>query len=233
MRKIILVCMLCGVVNTVEAQFWGGFLQGALMGTQNHLRQQQIRQQQERERRAREEANRIDKDLEIETGFKWYRTKQNGKYGAEDYYHNTLIPLSRGYEFICFHSEDGHVGYFGVKKNGKYGACDITGKEIISTSYEFVFYASDGFKYKNSSGSYVPTGWYLDSEGKATREVPINKNLQTEKDGFKWYEVRQGKTYGAEDYFNHTLIPLSRQYTSIYYRAVEGHKGYFSVKKRR
>ena len=41
-----MVCMLF----TVEAQFWGGFLQGALMGTQNALRQQQIRQQQECER---------------------------------------------------------------------------------------------------------------------------------------------------------------------------------------
>ena len=231
MRKIILVCMLCGIVNTVDAQFWGGFLQGALMGTQNALRQQQIRQQQERERRAREEANRIDKELQIETGFKWYETEQNGKYGAEDYYHNTLIPLSRGYDFICFHKEEGHVGYFGVKKNGKYGACDLTGKEIISTSYESVFYSSDGFKYKSSSDSYVPTGWYLDSDGKATREVPINKELKTEKDGFKWYKVSQGETYGAEDYLNHTLIPLSRQYSGIYYLPEEGHKGYFNVEK--
>ena len=238
MKKIILAFLLCSFVNVVEAQFWGGFLQGALMGVQNAMMQQQLRrqqerqrEQQERERRAREEANRIDKELKIETGFKWYRTKQNGKYGAEDYYHNTLIPLSRGYESIYFMDEEGHKGYFKVKKNGKDGACDITGKEIISTSYEFVFYTGDGFKYKNSSGSYVPTGWYLDSEGKATKEVPIKKNLKTEKDGFKWYEVCQGKVCGAEDYLHNTLIPLSRQYSTVYYWPEEGHKGYFKVKK--
>jgi len=231
MRKLIMLFVLLGIVNTVEAQFWGGFLQGALMGAQNAMRQQQIRQQQERERRRQEEANRIDKELEIETGFKWYSTKQNGKYGAEDYYHNTLIPLSRGYDFICFHPKYGHVGYFGVKKNGKEGACDITGMEILSTSYESVIYSSDGFNYKSSSGSYIPTGWYLDSEGKATKEVPINRDLKTESDGFKWYLVHQGERYGAEDYMNHTLIPLNREYTKIYYRAEEGHKGYFNVYK--
>lgn len=238
MKKTILAFLLCSFVNVVEAQFWGGFLQGALMGVQNAMMQQQIRQQQEeqreqeeRERRAREEANRIDKDLQIETGFKWYRTKQNGKRGAEDYYNNTLIPLSRGYDFICFHSENGHVGYFGVEKNGKYGACDLTGKEIISPIYKFVFYTDDGFKYESSSGSYVTTEWYLDSEGKATKEAPIKKNMKTEKDGFKWYEVHQGKVYGAEDYLHNTLIPLSRQYTTVYYLPEEGHKGYFNVKK--
>ena len=231
MRKFFFVCLLFGIVNTVEAQFWGGFFQGALMGAQNAMRQQQIRQQQERERRRQEEANKIEKELQIETGFKWYEVKQRGNVGAEDYYNNTLIPLSRGYSFICFHSKEGHVGYFSIQKNGKCGACDITGKEVISPSYESVFYASDGFNYKNSSGSYVPTGWYLDSEGKATREVPINKDLKTESDGFKWYIVRQGDKYGAEDYYNNTLIPLSRNYTSIYYNAEEGHKGYFRVMK--
>lgn len=233
MKKIILMCLFFGIVNTIEAQFWGGFLQGALIGTQNALRQQQIRQQQERERRRQEEANKIEKELQVEKGgFKWYEVTQRGKVGAEDYYHNTLIPLSRGYDFICFHANDGHVGYFGVKKNGKEGACDITGKEIISTSYESVFYASsDGFNYKSSSGKYVSTGWYLDSDGKATKEVPINKDLKTESDGFKWYLVRQGKKYGTEDYLNHTLIPLSRNYTNVYYKAEEGHKGYFKVFK--
>ena len=232
MKKIILLCVMLCTVSTIDAQFWGGFLQGALMGAQNAARQQQIRQQQERERRRREEANRIEKDLKIETGFKWYRTKQNGKWGAEDYYNNTLIPLSRGYDFIVFHPREGHVGYFTVQKNGKWGACDITGKEIISTSYESAFYSSSsGFNYENSSGSYVPTGWYLDGEGKATREVPINKDLQTEKDGFKWYKVRQGDKYGAEDYLNRTLIPLSRDYSAVYYRSKEGHKGYFEIEK--
>ena len=238
MKKKILICVMFFAVTTADAQFWGGFLQGALMGTQNAIRQQQIRKQQEQERRRKEElrrrqkeANKIEKDLIIETGFKWYKVKQRGKVGAEDYYDKTLIPLSRGYDRIYFRAEDGHVGYFKVEKNGKSGVCDITGKEIVSPSYESVIYVSDGFNYKNSSGNFVPVGWYLDSQGIATREAPINKNLQTEKDGYQWYEVRQGEKYGAEDYQNRTLIPLSREYTSVFYRPEEGHKGYFSVKK--
>ena len=39
MRKVILACLLSEMLNTVEAQFWGGFLQGALMGKQNSMRQ--------------------------------------------------------------------------------------------------------------------------------------------------------------------------------------------------
>ena len=133
---------------------------------------------------------------------------------------------------LCVISQrNGSYRIFLSKKNGKYGACDLTGKEVIAPNYESVFYSDDGFKYKSSSGSYVTSGWYLDSEGKATREVPVNKKLQTEEDGFKWYEVRQSKKYGAEDYLNRTLIPLDREYTSIYYHKEEGHKGYFSVKK--
>lgn len=231
MKKIILLCVMLCTVSTIDAQFWGGFLQGALMGAQNAARQQQIRQQQERERRRQEEANKIEKELKIETGFKWYKVKQRGNVGAEDYYHNTLIPLSRGYDRIYFLKTEGHVGYFNVEKGDKEGACDLTGKEVLSPIYKSVIYSSDGFNYKNSSDSWVPTRWYLDSEGKATREVPINKDLQTEKDGFKWYQVRQGDKYGAEDYLNRTLIPLSREYTSIYYIQEEGHKGYFRIKK--
>lgn len=238
MRKFILLFVFFGIVNTVEAQFWGGFLQGALMGTQNAIRQQQIRKQQERERRhqeeqrrRQEEANRIDKDLQTDTGFKWYRTNQNGKYGAEDYNHNTLIPLSRGYTWVSFDDVSGHIGYFRVKKGDNYGACDLSGYEVISPLYDFTSYYNNGFEYKTHSGNRVETGWFLDEQGKATKTAPIEKDLKTESDGFKWYLVRQGKKYGAEDYMNHKLIPLSRDYTSIYYRAEEGHKGYFRVSK--
>lgn len=231
MRKIFVFCLMFVLVTEANAQFWGGFIQGALMGTENALRQQQMRKQQEQERRRREAANRIDKRFEVETGFSWYKTRQNGKVGAEDNNHNTLIPLSRGYESVYFYDKEGHIGYFEVKKNGKEGVCDITGREIISPNYESVLYLSDGFSYRNASGNYVSTGWYLDSEGKATKEVPIYKELQIEDDGFKWYQVSQGDKYGAEDYFNQTLIPLNREYTSVYYTSEEGHKGYFQVRK--
>lgn len=174
----------------------------------------------------------VEKELKTESnGYKWYKTSQNGKYGAEDYNHNTLIPLSRGYTYITFDDETGHIGYFRIKKGNYYGACDLTGYEVISPDYDFAGYYEDGFNYKTSAGKHVPTGWYLDKNGKATKAAPIVKDLKIESDGFKWYVVRQGDKHGAEDYYNNTLIPLSRNYTSIYYRAEEGHKGYFKVGK--
>lgn len=101
-------------------------------------------------------------------GFKWYKTTQDGKYGAEDYNHNTLISLSRGYTLLYYSKETGKKGYFHVTKNGKDGACDLTGKEVIAPLYESAFYSTvDGFKYKTSTGSYVAVGWELDSEGRA------------------------------------------------------------------
>ena len=116
-------------------------------------------------------SNPINKDLKTESnGFQWYKVTQGDKVGAEDNNHSTLIPLSRGYDRIYFMPKDGHKGYFSVYKNGKAGACDATGKEVLPTAYESVFYySSDGFNYKNSSGGYVVAGWELDSNGRAIK----------------------------------------------------------------
>jgi hypothetical protein len=66
-------------------------------------------------------------------GFKWYNIiGSNGTEGAESIDGKTLIPLSRGYSFICYHPKDYGLGYFGVEKNGKEGACDLNGKEVIA-----------------------------------------------------------------------------------------------------
>ena len=120
----------------------------------------------------------VKKELKTEdNGYKWYKTSQDGKYGAEDYNHNTLIPLSRGYTSLWFKAETGHKGYFHVSKNGKDGACDLTGKEILEPIYESAFYSSvDGFNYKSSSGGFVAVGWELDSEGRAIRAT-VNTTL--------------------------------------------------------
>lgn len=78
--------------------------------------------------------NAQTKSLKTEDdGFKWYNIiGSNGTEGAESIDGKTLIPLSRGYSFICYHSGSYGYGYFGVEKNGKEGACNIKGKEIIA-----------------------------------------------------------------------------------------------------
>lgn len=102
-------------------------------------------------------------------GYQWYKISKDGKQGAEDMNGNTLIPLSRGYDFIVFHPEENVLGYFGVKRNGKEGACDITGKEIIPCRYDDVIYSnySDVFKYENSAGEWINMDIKLDKQGKA------------------------------------------------------------------
>lgn len=149
----------------------------------------------------------IKKELKIESnGFKWYNTKQGTKEGAEDYNHNTLIPLSRGYTFIVYHPREGLSGYFCVWKNDKIGACDATGKEVISPIYkDAICFSSSGFNYKNSNDEWVPIGMGLDDEGRAVEkatkviEFPveltsINGDLITDKTKYKFrYECYKSR----------------------------------------
>lgn len=90
-----------------------------------------------------------EKELQTESdGFQWYKLYQNEKRGAQSKSGTTLIPLSRGYTFICYHTMDG--GWFSVDKGNKeYGVCDITGKEIIAPGrYDDAYYRNkDGYVY--------------------------------------------------------------------------------------
>ena len=82
-------------------------------------------------------------------GFQWYEIYgSGGTTSAESINGKTLIPLSRGYSFICYHSEEYGMGYFSVEKNGKEGACDIKGNEIIAPEkgYDKVFLLIDSPK---------------------------------------------------------------------------------------
>ena len=56
-----------------------------------------------------------------------------------------------------------------------------------------------------------------------------DRTLQTEDDGFKWYELRQNGYCGAQSTNGTTLIPLSRKYTFICYHLTRG--GWFSFRK--
>ena len=43
------------------------------------------------------------------------------------------------------------------------------------------------------------------------------KELQTESDGFQWYQLYQNGKYGAQSLGGVTFIPLSRGYTFIWW----------------
>lgn len=55
------------------------------------------------------------------------------------------------------------------------------------------------------------------------------RELQTESDGFQWYELKQGDKRGAQSVGGVTFIPLSRGYTFICYHDTGG--GWFTVRK--
>ena len=80
------------------------------------------------------------KELKTEEGgFQWYKiTDKSGHEGAEDKNGRTLIPISRGYTFICYHKGNGSEGYFTVEGDEKEGVCDIRGKEIVPPIYHSV-----------------------------------------------------------------------------------------------
>lgn len=105
-----------------------------------------------------------------EDGFQWYDIfSSDMKYeGAESVDGKTLIPLSRQYTFICYHSKSGHKGYFTVKKGDKKGACDIYGREIIAPQYRKLYYLSKGFSWEDSEGNDHYLGITLDANGRAS-----------------------------------------------------------------
>jgi len=116
-------------------------------------------------------ANAQTRSLRTEKdGFQWYKTYSSDmKYeGAESVDGKTLIPLSRQYTFICYHSKSGHKGYFKVNKGDKYGACDIYGREIIAPQYRKLYYLSKGFSWEDSEGNDHYLGITLDANGRAS-----------------------------------------------------------------
>ena len=83
-------------------------------------------------------------------GFTWTKICQDGKVGAKDAYGATIIPLSRGYTGVVYHSgEDGYFSVWFDTNSGKQGACDKSGKEIVAPGkYDNVYYQNkDGFEF--------------------------------------------------------------------------------------
>jgi len=60
----------------------------------------------------------------------------------------------------------------------------------------------------------------------------IEREPQTETDGYTWTLLSNGKYYAAEDADGSVIIPLSRQYTQIYYwKLPNADRAFFRVKK--
>lgn len=91
-------------------------------------------------------------------GFSWNRVCQDGKEGAKSTNGSWIIPLSRGYTDICYHTGNG--GWFHVEKNSdSWGACDKNGREIVAPGrYDKVYY------YNNRKDGYVYC--YVELNGK-------------------------------------------------------------------
>lgn len=61
-----------------------------------------------------------------------------------------------------------------------------------------------------------------------TMNAQVIKTLKTEKDGFRWYELKENGVEGAQDVNGYSLIPLTKGYDRVYY-----FNGYFNVIKNR
>lgn len=59
----------------------------------------------------------------------------------------------------------------------------------------------------------------------------IIKELKEEKDGFKWYQLKQDKYFGASDINGKIIIPLNKKYVSLYYSFLDNtDRGFFNVR---
>ena len=160
-------------------------------------------------------------------GFSWYRICQDGKEGAKDANGATLIPLSRGYASIVYHS--GEDAYFTVRldNNGKEGACDKTGKEIVAPGkYDNVYYwYKDGFEYycvKLNGKEGV-----CDKDGKEIISPKYDQVYMFESDDIYYYSVELWGKKGICDLSGkEVLTPI---YDEVSMRGSEDYH-YFDVK---
>ena len=188
------------------------------------------------------------RELKTESnGFRWYQTHSGNYYGAESTDGRTIVPLSKGYTMIVFHEKSNCIGYFGVHKNGKKGAYDIHGNLVIEPIHEKLYYLSKGFSYEDAYGTDHYLGITLDANGRASSAsgsssyTPSssssygtqqgNKELQTERNGFRWYKTSSGSYQGAESIDGRTIAPLSKGYTMIVFHEKSNCIGYFAVHK--
>ncbi len=162
-----------------------------------------------------------------EDGFEWYKIIQNGHVGAKSNKGNKeLIPLSRGYDFIYYHT----IGeYFIVKKDGKSGVCDKKGKEIIAPAkYDVVFRHENGEYFYDFEVKSKDKIGVCDSNGKEIVE-PKYDAVYRERDCYKvnCYKVMLKGKMGVCDPNGKEII--APKYDHIFYSEIGG-QDYYKVK---
>ena len=156
---------------------------------------------------------------------------KEGSFGVCDLSGNEIISVNKGFKMVTFNFNDGRSWFATESKDGKRGAYDMSGKEIIPAIYNGLFYDESGFVCKNGNGDYVETHIILNSFGVADPKA-MNRVRKVEKDGFIWFVTYQKGSFGAEDADGKTIIPLSRNYTGLYYKIrKKNQKGYFECSK--
>lgn len=147
-------------------------------------------------------------------GFKWYKIRQDGHFGAISKKGNKeLIPLSREYDFICYHTTFGG-GWFSVEKDGKHGACDKEGKEIVAPiKYDRVYYVQNSGNYKFCYVELNGKKGACDISGKEIIKPQYDNVVFLENDGY--YAVELNGKKGACDMNGKEII--KPQYNSLFY----------------
>lgn len=179
--RLFLVLALLIEPFTGNAQFWQGFG----MGIFNAMQQQSNNYNHSEPNRSEpvEESIQYEKD-----GFVWIRLrlwnpqKREFYYGAKDENGKTIIPISKKYTGLFYHSEEGYGGYFAIEKNDGRAVCDRYGKILYEPSKYTDYICLDGnFKKKGSSGDWKDTIAHLDRDGHGYK-----KGASTSSTGVGW-----------------------------------------------
>lgn len=138
------------------------------------------------------------------------------------------IPVSRGYEYVRYVTEDdGSYPYFEVKRNGLEGACDISGKEIIAPIYEnLLFYneARGGFTTKKD-GEYILVKHWGNNNSESTMNTSQSHSLASyeEREVEQLIELVNNQNYKSAIKRANAILKYSSN-TSIYY--IRGYSQY-------
>ena len=166
-------------------------------------------------------------------GFKWYlNTASDRTRSVEDVNGNVLIPFSRGYDFIVYHSKTKLGGYFTVRIKGKAGACDLKGNEVIPPIYDAVYLLEKemiggyySIKLNNKEGA-------CDINGNIIIEPKYDDvTLIIKDDIVGYFSVELDGKEGVCDIKGREII-APKKYDEVCYHSRRNAVGYFGVEKK-
>lgn len=187
-------------------------------------------------------------DIDYDNGFFIVENAKDYE-GVIDKKGKVIIPLSRHYECITF---DPDTKQFWAQTEKEEVYCDISGKVVKQKAYSSTTKKASSSKKKTSgyTSAYKKaistetdatatantrttttstTTSTVSKTNTATSEQQIARDKQAESDGFVWNRIHYNgdySTYGAEDSYGNTIIPLSKGYSNVYY-----YNGYFHIEK--